>query len=186
MPTPSDIVLAVALLNAPPGTVDPIPSVERWPAVSAALIQTAERLELLDPGETRYRFEEDASFGYFSDRDRFRDDLESLRHRACELRDAPLVAEGAWLPDVDTAERCLGYWREREKSLRWWAAWYTHLAPQYDPHIEAASRAVLVYKAIRSAKVEGLYVSTRREYLATVKRLIGDEAWRLRKLPTII
>src|SRR5437763_14848060 len=91
--SPSDLVLAVALLSAPPGTPEPVPGPDRWPAIQAALHKTAVDCELLDPREVRYMLSRVEGFDC---------DLPILRRRHEDLADAPKVAQAGRFPDSDT------------------------------------------------------------------------------------
>ena len=51
--SPYDLVLAVSLLTAPPGTPEQPPAADQWPGLQAALHETAIEWEIMDPRESR-------------------------------------------------------------------------------------------------------------------------------------
>lgn len=185
MPTPSDLVLAAGLLLAPAGTVDPIPSEDRWPAVSAALIQAGVNLEILDEREGNghwINFGEEAE-PYFTSREHFQADLDSIRNRKPDLDTCPRLADGAWLPAHQSAVALSHYWSTRAAKFRQLAAWHTDRADQYQPHIATADQRFHLWEEIAYSKAEHIYIPARRESLRAVRKLIGDDAWNVRRLP---
>src|SRR5438067_9930607 len=112
--SPYDLVLAAALLTAPPGTPEPAPAADRWPALQAALHQTAVEWEILDPRETRY---------VLARLDDFETDLNLLRRRYVDLADAPPVLDGARFPDRRTVNELIRFNRAYRKNLETRQVW---------------------------------------------------------------
>jgi hypothetical protein len=175
--SPSDLVLAVALLSAPPGTPEPIPSPDRWPAIQAAIHQVAVDWELLDPREARY---------VLSRVEDFECDLTILRRRHEELADAPKVAESGRFPDFDTINELIRFNRTHRKHLETRLLWETDRAELYRTAIVETDRLYRVWDAVREARGECYYVTVRRLALKRVRELIGTEAYALGELPPAV
>ena len=80
-------LLALALLNAPPGTPTPPVSAEEWPPARSALIALGVEWEILDSRETRF-----AQFAELAM------DVDELRRRRRDLADAPRLADAKRFP----------------------------------------------------------------------------------------
>src|SRR5262249_32657542 len=169
---PLDHVLALAVLIAPAGCGEPFSAPEHacvWRTVQ----EIALSLELLDPREARYVLSRDGDFDA---------GVPPVRRRAAELRDAPLIADPWRFPPAETACRQLSFNRtfHRNLSLRRDAL---GAQPGFDEALAEAERLYKVWDAVRDAASEFYYVSVRRQALAQVRQMIGDDAYHKGQLP---
>lgn len=172
--SPCDLVLAAALLSAPPGTPDPLPTAERWPNIQAALHQTAVDWEILDPREVQFmltRIED------------FKDDLTILRRRQATLRDAPRVIDAGRLPDRQTVNELIQFNRAYRKHLETRQLWETDRAGLIREAVTETDRLYKVWDAVQDARCDFYYITVRRQALLKLKELIGPEAYATCDLP---
>lgn len=175
--TPFDLVLAAALITAPPNTPEQPLSPERWPAVQAALHQTAIEWEILDPRETRYvlaRLED------------YEPDLNLLRRRYVDLADAPLVADSFRFPDRQTVNEYIRFNRAYRKNLETRQTWEADRADLIRVVVMETDRLYKVWDAVRDARCEFYYVTVRRQALKKLKETIGTEAYEAGELPPYV
>lgn len=175
--SPYDLVLATTLLTAPPGTPEQAPTPERWPAVQAAIHQTAVEWEILDPRETRY---------VLSRVEDFEADLNLLRRRYAELADAPKVADSARFPDRRTVNDLIRFNRAYRKHLETRQVWEADRADAIRAAVLETDRLYRVWDSVRDARCEFYYVTVRRQALKKLKDLIGDDAYALGELPPYV
>jgi hypothetical protein len=174
------------LLSAPMGTPEAPPTPERWPIVRSALHQTAVEWEILDPRETRY---------VLTKPEDFQDDLDFLRKRRVDLAEAPRIMEAEHLPNRDTINDRIRFNRAFRKNMQLRQAWETDRASFIRQVIDENERLYQIWDAIRDAKSDMHYVTTRRFALLKLRDLIGPEAfasgetlpyvpdWRFARLP---
>lgn len=169
-----DLVLAAALLAAPPGTPEPVPTPERWPAVQQALHKTAIQLEILDERETRYvlaRVED------------FETDLELLRRRHLELRDAPRLADSDRFPARDAVNQMIQFNRTYRVFLEGRQVWEADRADVIGVALSETDRLYKVWDAVRDARCEFYYVTVRRQALKRLRDSLGEPAYASAELP---
>jgi hypothetical protein len=183
---PSDLLFAAMLLTAPLGTHEVPPSPERWPVVRDALYQTAIEWEILDSREKRY---------VLTKSEDFQDDLDFLRKRRCELAEAPRVIASQRLPDRNSINDCIRFNRSFRKNMELRLAWESDRADFIREVINENERLYKIWDAIRDAKSDMHYVTTRRLALLKLRDLIGPDAfesgdalpyvpdWRFTRLP---
>jgi len=174
---PSDLVLAAALLTALPGTPEQPPPADRWPAIQAAIHQTAIEWEILDPRETRYvlaRIED------------YQGDLDILRKRQLELADAPRVIDSCRFPDRDTVNEFIRFNRAYRKHLEVRQAWESDRADLIRIVIMETDRLYKVWDAVRDARCDFYYITFRRQALLRLQELIGPEAYAIGELPPYV
>jgi hypothetical protein len=169
---PLDHVLALAVLIAPAWGDEPFCAPEHacvWRTVQ----QIALSLELLDPREARYVLSRHGDFDV---------DVLLVRRRAAELRDAPPVADAWRFPPPEMTCRHLSHNRtfHRNLSLRRDAL---GAQPGFDEALAEAERLYKIHDAVRDACSEFYYVSVRRQALAQVRQLIGEDAYHKGQLP---
>ncbi len=172
--TAYDLILAAALLSAPPGTPEVPPEPDRWPAVQQALHATALRLEILDERETRYvmaRLED------------FETDLDLLRRRHLDLRDAPLLAEADRLPAREAVNQLIQFNRGYRQHLEGRQAWEADRADVIGVALAETDRLYRVWDAVRDARCEFYYVTVRRQALKRLRESLGDTAYATADLP---
>jgi hypothetical protein len=175
--SPYDLVLAATLLTAPPGTPEPAPDADRWPALQAAIHQTAVEWEILDSRETRY---------VLSRPEDFEADLNLLRRRYAELADAPKLADGTRFPDRRTVNDLIRFNRAYRKHLETRQVWEADRADAIRTAVTETDRLYRVWDAVRDARCEFYYVTVRRQALKKLKEMIGDDAYALGELPPYV
>ena len=183
---PSDLLFAALLLSAPVGTHETPPTPERWPIIRDALHQTAVQWEILDPRETRY---------VLTKPEDFQGDLDFLRKRRVDLAEAPRIVDAQHLPDRNTINDCIRFNRAFRKNMELRSAWESDRADFIRQVINENERLYQVWDAIRDARSDLHYVTTRRFALLKLRDLIGPEAfasginqpyvpdWRFSRLP---
>ena len=175
--TPCDLILAAALLTAPAGTPEPAPAADRWPAVRAALVQTALDWELLDERETRY---------VLARAEDFEADLNLLRRRHAELAGAPRLGEAARFPDKDVVNECVRANRAYRKHLDARMVWEADRAAVLRVAACETDRLYKAWDAVRDARCDFYYVTVRRLALKRVKDMIGEDAYAAGELPPFL
>lgn len=172
--TAIECVMATALLVAPPGTPEPIPAPERWPAVQAALHAVAIRWEILDKRETRY---------VFARLEDFESDLNLLRRRYVELADAPMLHEGDRFPDRATVNDLLTFNRAYRRHLDSRQVLETDRSDLLQGMVRETDRLYQVWDAVRDARCEFYYVTVRRQALKRLRDQLGADAFECAHLP---
>lgn len=175
--SPSDLVLAAALLSAPPGTPEPLPTADRWPQIQAALHHVAVDRELLDPREVRYvlaRLED------------YEIDLTILRRRHEELADAPRVADAGRFPDRESVNEMIRFNRAYRKHLDARLAWEADRADLIREALRETDRLYRVWDAVRDARCDFYYVTVRRQALQRLREAIGPESYATGELPPYV
>ena len=182
----SDLLLAMMLLSAPIGTPERAPTPERWPAVQAAIHQTAVEWEILDPRESRY------VLGKLED---FQEDLDFLRKRRVEMEEAPKVIDATQLPDREMINDAIRFNRAFRKQLETRMVWQADRAVLIREVIDENERLYRIWDAMRDAKSDLHYITTRRIALLRLRDQIGPDAfdrgeyppfvpdWRFTRLP---
>jgi hypothetical protein len=175
--SPHDLVLAAALLTAPPGIPEQAPPPDRWPALQAALHQTAVDWEILDQRETRYvlaRVED------------YQADLDLLRRRHAELADAPRVADCFRFPDRRLVNELVRFNRAYRKHLETRQVWESDRAEAIRAVVLETDRLYRVWDAVRDARCDFYYVTVRRQALKKLQELLGPDAYTAGELPPYV
>jgi len=172
--TAYDLMVAAALLTAPAGTPELPPPPDRWPAVQQALHTTALRLEILDERETRY---------VLSRLDDFECDLDLLRRRYADLRDAPRLADADRLPVRDVVAQLIQFNRTYRQHLELRQAWEADRADVIGVAVAETDRLYKVWDAVRDARCEFYYVTVRRQALKRLRESLGEAAYEATDLP---
>lgn len=163
-------ILAIALLSVP------VPV-----GYDAGLARTLSRYclsaELLDPREVRY---------VLADELQWDNDLALLRSRYAELHDAPRVADALRFPPRPIVNDWLAFNRAYRRSV-------DALLPlnQDRPGVcletlKECDTLYQVYDLVRDAGCEYYYVAVRRQALAKLRKLLGDEAYYDGVLPPFV
>lgn len=175
--TPCDLVLAAALITAPPGSAEPPPAADRWPAVRAALQQTAVEWELLDDRETRYvltRIED------------YEADLNLIRRRHADLADAPRLDDAGRFPDRATVAEFIRVNRAHRKCLETRLVWEADRADVLQEAVRQTDRLYRTWDAARDARCEFYYVTVRRQALLRLKTMLGEDAFAAGEMPPYV
>jgi hypothetical protein len=172
--TAYDLILASALLTAPPGTPELAPTPDRWPAVQEALHKTAIRLEILDERETRY---------VLARPDDFEADLELLRRRYQELREAPTLADADRFPGRDAVNQMIQFNRTYRHTLEARQVWEADRADVIGVALTETDRLYKVWDAVRDARCEFYNVTVRRQALKRLREALGEQEYQAGTLP---
>jgi hypothetical protein len=168
------------------GTPEQPPTPDRWPSLQAALHQTAIDWEILDRRETRY---------VLAKLEDFQEDLDFLRKRRAEYAETPLLIDSDRLPDRRLANDSIRFNRAYRKNLEMRLAWEADRATLIREVLNENERLYRIWDAIRDAKCDFHYVTTRRVALRKLRDLIGPDAfasaepppcvpdWRFAQLP---
>jgi hypothetical protein len=175
--TTSDLFLAVMMLSAPIGTPEQVPLPDRWPAIQAALQQTALDWEILDPRETRY---------VMAKIEDFQDDLDFLRKRLYELAEAPRIVDANRLPDRRLVNDYIQFNRAYRAHLETRLIWEADRACLITEAIRETDRMFKQWEAIREALGDFHYISVRRQALKRLRDSIGPSAYEAGQLPPYV
>jgi hypothetical protein len=173
----SDVLFAVMLLSAPIGTPEQTPTADRWPTVQAALHQTAVDWEILDARETRY---------VLAKREDFQVDLDFLRKRKAELAEAPNVIDSFRLPDRQMINDAIRFNRSFGKQLDLRILWEADRAGLIREVISENERLYRMWDAMRDAKSDLHYITTRRLALLRLRDQLGPDAYEKNELPPYV
>jgi hypothetical protein len=165
------------LLSAPIGTPEPVPSAERWPAVQAALKQTAIEWEILDPRETRY---------VLAKLEDFQDDVDFLRKRRAELEEAPRVIDAFRLPEREMINDAIRFNRAFRKQMETRMVWEADRAVLIRVVIDENERLYRIWDAMRDARSDLHYITTRRMALLRLRDQIGPEIYEAAEFPPYV
>jgi len=170
----ADLVLAAILITTPPGTPESCPPAERWENLRDAIHQTAVEWEILDPRETRY---------VLSRPEDFCGDLNMLRRRYQELKDAPSAADSVRFPDRNAVNELVRFNRAFRKNLDQRQQFEVDRADALRSVIWETDRLYSIWDSVRDARCEFYYVTVRRHALKKLKEQIGDDAYMHATLP---
>lgn len=174
MPSAMSCLVAVALLSSPVDLPEPHPDAEQWPELQAALISIAIEWEILDPRETRY---------VFARIEDFEDNLNLLRRRYRDLRDAPRLVDAQRFPEHRTVNDLLGFNRTYRRHLDARLPMDLDRIGQLRDAIAETDSLYQVWDAVRDARCEYYYVTVRRLALKRLRYIIGDEDYVAATLP---
>jgi len=173
MSTP-DFILAAVLLTTPPGVTEAPPPAERWTEVRDGLKELAIRWELLDPRETNY---------LLARRDEFSVDVNLLRRRYQELRDAPRLADADRLPPKMIAEDMVKANRAFRAKIDDRRALELDRAELLNNVLCETDQLYRVWDAVRDAQCDSYYVTARRQALRKLRDSLGESAYARGELP---
>lgn len=169
-----DLAIAFALITTPPGVPENVPPADRWEQLSPALQKTAMSMELLDKGEFKY---------ILHDAKDFQQDINIIRQRYVELKDAPAAAECYQFPHrVEMYDR-LQFNRAYVEYIRKLRTIYSDRADEYDEIICECNQIYRILDAARDSRCDYYHVSVRRKSLMDLKALIGEEDFNAGRLP---
>ena len=175
--TATDLIFAAALLTAPAGTPELLPSEDRWPAVRDAVHKVAADWELMDERESRY---------LFGNRDDFEADLNILRNRYRELSDAPRLAACRQLPDRRAVNELVKFNRAYRKHLEEREMWERDRADVLHEAIRETDQLYRQWDLIRDAQCDFYYVTVRRAALKKLRDSLGEEAFATGRMPPYV
>jgi len=169
-----ELLLAILLITGLPGTPEPVPSEETFPAIREAVQKIAIDWEILDNRETSY---------IFSKRSDFESDLNLLRRRYQDFKDAPRLEESNRLPERKLVNELVQFNRGFRKHLVDKHVLEQDRAEAYEAVMIETDRLYKVWDAVRDARCEFYYVTVRRQALLRLKEMLGDDEYQAVNLP---
>lgn len=164
----ADLVLAFALLGAPPGTPEPTPPPAEYPATRAAVAEAAYRLDLVSA---------DGRAGALAGPDRWQEDLDELRRRRLALEGAPELWHAGRLPPREVVSRARCALRQREEWLRAMAGAHADRAAAYTAAAAEAAARKAVWDLAEDAVNPHATPYDRRLALKGLREAVGERAW---------
>lgn len=168
MISPVMYLMAMLLLAAAPGTPEPEINAEDWPMLRSALHEVAIEWEILDPRELRY---------VLSRREDFTSDIELLRRRYVELRDAPKLAESERLLERNLVNEMLAFNRSYRRHLEQLQQTRFDRARVIHQAIKETDQLYAIWDCVRDARCEYYYVTVRRTALKRLQELLTAAGW---------
>lgn len=173
----SEIALALAMLTAPVGTPEQAPSEEQWPAVRVAIQKLAIGWEIMDPREMGH---------VMANRDDFAADLDALRKRYREFKDAPMVDDCKRLPDRRITSELIKFNRDFRAHVENRMAWEKDRSDVFHAALCDIDRCYRVWDGLRDAQCEFYYVTVRRAGLKKVRDAVGAENFAIGKMSEFV
>lgn len=170
------LLVAHTLIGSPPETPEQC-SKEEFPQLQAAIHAVAIEMEILDEREKRY---------VLTRHEDFQNDLDLIRRRNVELKDAPRVMDGQRFPDRPTANDLIRFNRSYRKHLETRAAFELDRAPLINRVIQETDKLYGIWDAVRDARCDFYYVTVRRGALLKLKKAIGEEAYLAAEMPDYV
>lgn len=173
----AELAFAASLIVVCPGT--PIPEVDRteWPTVQAAVWTIAINWELMDPRETNFLFNRP---------DDMLNDLDILRKRHQDLKGAPLVGDSKRFPDRAAVNEMITFNRALRSHINGRQHLETDRSETYRTMLRETDDLYKVWDAIRDARCDSFYTTTRRMALKRLRDMIGAEAYYSGNLPPYV
>ena len=159
---------AILLLTTSPGTFDPCPTEEDFPAIRDAVHHVAIALEILDTRETGYIFAKRADFD---------SDLNLLRRRYQDFKDAPRLAECWKFPDRFRCNELIAFNRGFRCQLSQRRLLERDREELFDAAIAEADQCFRVWDNVRDSQTEFFYTTVRRTALMRLREKLGEEAY---------
>lgn len=167
-----DVLLALALMLAPPDAPAPDPAM--FSRVGAAISRAAVRAEILDPRET---------LCILTQHGRFAADLIFVRQRVREYAGAPRLHDALRFPDRATAGDLIAVNRDYRRQMEARQALELVRWREFREAAQEADALFRVWDAARDAACDYYYVTVRRDALRKLRSLLGDDAYFSADLP---
>lgn len=169
-----DSAWAMIVLSMMPGTPERIPPSCLWSQARTSLQEYAIHIEVMDRREVA---------SYFVRREDYQADLDTIRLRIVELKDAPMIGDAYRFPDTATLnERCL-FNRTYRKRLVEMMELELDRSKDYEVAIAETDCLYKTWDLCRDARCEFYYIHVRRRSLRDLKMRIGDELYNRAELP---
>ena len=170
-------VLAAGLLTTPPDVPEPPIDSQDWPAVQEALHKLAVEWEILDPREVRY---------VLARAEDFESDLNMLRRRYQDLKDAPKLTDCQRFPDRGTVNDLLAFNRAYRRHLDARQALEQDRCAQLRAAQKETDWLYQVWDSVRDARCDYYYITVRRQALKRLHEMIGADAYDHGELPPFV
>jgi hypothetical protein len=170
----AEYLIAILLITGLPGTPEPLPSEDAFPALRESVHKIAIDMEILDNRETSY---------IFAKRSDFDADLNLLRRRYQDFKDAPRLEESNRLPERKIVNDLVQFNRAYRKCLAEKHELEQDRGEIYETVMIETDRLYKVWDAVRDARCEFYYVTVRRQALIRLKDMLGDDDYAKTNLP---
>mgnify|MGYP001619481123 CR=1 FL=1 len=166
--------LGAVLVNVPPGT--PVPEVpeSQWAVVTQSILIYMVRNEFLDHREMSH---------YFYSKKDFASDLDVMRRRREEFKDAPPLSDAIMLPPRNYAIELIQMNRSFAKHVEALSNWELDRSEFYNEVLSETNKLYKPWDYVRDAGCEFYYVTVRRDALRKLKTFLGEEAYAAKKMP---
>jgi len=165
---PLDYIVAAALLAAPPDAADPAAALDAHFAFCPAMQELAVDWEILDRRELRY---------LLANKDDYRSDMEMMRQRYYDLKDAPPLHDCMRFPPRAAVSELLAFNRAYREYLEKRKDLERSSATEYQEALQETERLCRIWEDIRDTRLEFRYVAARRQALKRVRDAIGEQAF---------
>lgn len=165
-------ILALAILT---GNEDVADKADMFSNLKDAIVNVAVERELLDTrNETRFMLK---------NWNCFQADIDMIRQRYIELKDAPFVEDARRFPNKEYINELISFNRAFKANLEEYANCHNARRDEYSLVIKETERLYLLYDVVRDAQSDYYYVTVRRTALLKLKGIIGNEAYYSGELP---
>jgi len=171
---PYNYMLAAALLTSPPETPLPETNANLFAAVQAPLHALAIDWEILDPREARYVLARPEDLAA---------DLNLLRRRYHDLRDAPPASDAVRFPERTAVNELLSFNRAFKQHIEVRQPGEPGRSWELREAVTEIDHLYHVWDTVRDARCEYYYVTVRRQALKRLREMLGEEAYYSAKLP---
>jgi hypothetical protein len=171
----AEMIMAVALLTDAP--YSPVPEEQNTESVRFCLQQVALAWELLDPREVRYvgvRPED------------FRSDVNLLRRRHADLKDAPSAFDSQRFPERTVVNDFLAFNRAYRQHMDIQQTMYPSRFWWYRTVIQETDHLYQIWDTVRDARCEYYYVTVRRQALKRLRDTLGEKQYYEGALPPYV
>jgi hypothetical protein len=169
-----EFLLAFSLLTSPEGSVDWNHAPANYDALRPVLQKIAIQLEIMDPREMRY---------VLARAEDYRSDLQLLRRRYRNLKDAPSLEECLRFPERNFVNDLLAFNRTYHQYLTGRQPVDLVRGEEVQMALTETDRLYQVWDTVRDARCNYYYVTVRRQALKQLRSLLGDKAFYRGHLP---
>lgn len=169
-----DLILATMLITGTPGAHEATPTPEQWPLVQFSVQKLATDWQILDGREKHY---------ILAKREEFNIDINLLRRRYQDLRDAPSIEEANRLPDRKTASEMIKFNRTFRQYLVDRQILERDRDAFYQIVLFETDKLYRVWDCVRDAQCDFYYITVRRQALQKLRCLLGEQAYLYGELP---
>lgn len=164
----TDRIAAVSLLNTAGAMPDEtlLNMVNQNPMLLKAVPEIAVEMEIMDPREVRY---------FFQNTEEFPTEMRCLSSRFHEFKDAPKLWEVNQLPLRESLHHLINFNRAYGKHLEEYVIWNQDRADIVCLVQKENQCLYRLYDAVRDARCDFYYVTVRRAALLKVKRLLEED-----------
>lgn len=169
------VLIAAAMIVSPVDS--PVPAEANTAAVRMWIQQLAVPMEILDPREVKYMCSRPEDFST---------DVQLLRRRYAELKDAPSVMDSMRFPEREAVNDFLSFNRAYKQHLDMAQQVQLHKWLEYQQAIQETEQLYQLWDNVRDARCEYYYVTVRRQALLRLRDKLGNQDYYAGKLPPYV